>query len=138
MLGADQLLPSISPNLSAFASEPDADPVAEWLESCRRLAAFATERQLVLPGHKLPFTGLPMRLEQKIANHVGALARLREHLATPRVAADCFAPLFKRQIVPAIYGMALGETVAHLNHLLFAGDAVRQRRADGAWLWTAA
>src|SRR5690606_17211451 len=86
VLGADQLLPSISPNLGVHPTEPEADPVADWLDSCARLLPFATERQLVLPGHKLPFTGLPFRLRQKIDNHHGALVRLSAHLAVPRTA----------------------------------------------------
>jgi glyoxylase-like metal-dependent hydrolase (beta-lactamase superfamily II) len=135
VLGADQLLPSISPNLGVHATEPEADPVADWLESCDRLMSFATDRQLVLPGHKLPFTGLPFRLRQKIDNHHGALARLRAHLAEPRTAAECFIALFRREIQGGEYGLALAEAVGHLNHLLALGEVVRERRADGAWLW---
>jgi glyoxylase-like metal-dependent hydrolase (beta-lactamase superfamily II) len=138
VLGADQLLPSISPNLGVHASEPEADPVADWLESCERLSAYATDRQLVLPGHKLPFTGLPFRLTQKIENHHGALARLKAFLAEPRTAAECFLPLFRREIREGEFGLALAETVGHLNHLLATGEAVRVRRDDGAWLWRAA
>ncbi len=135
VLGADQLLPSISPNLGVYATEPEADPVAEWLTSCERLADHATERQLVLPGHKLPFTGLPTRLQQLIGNHHGALSRLLDHLDRPRTAADCFLPLFKREIGEAAYGLALVESVAHLNHLFQQGKVTRTRREDGAWLW---
>ena len=62
VIGGDQLLPSISPNLGVYATEPQADPVADWLEACERLSAHATPEQLVLPGHKLPFRGLPTRL----------------------------------------------------------------------------
>jgi hypothetical protein len=37
-----------------------------------------------------------------------------------------------------IYGLALVETVAHLNHLLVQGRVSREKRAsDGAWLWRA-
>ena len=137
VLGADQLLPSISANLGVYATEPDADPVAEWLDSCTRLRAFARDDQLVLPGHKLPFTGLPLRLAQMAENHHGALRRLVQHLAEPRRASDCFLPLFKRQIGPAEYGLALVEAVAHLNHLTATGRASRVLADDGAWRWTA-
>jgi hypothetical protein len=51
------------------------------------------------------------------------------------VAADCFAPLFKRKIDQGTYGLALVEAVAHLNHLHHLGQVTRSRRADGAWLW---
>ncbi len=135
VIGGDQLLPGISANLGVYATEPGADPVAEWLESCTRLAQLATPGQLVLPGHKLPFTGLPFRIGQMIENHHGALARLFDHLATSQVAVDCFQPLFRRSVAEAEYGLALVEAVAHLNHLHQAGTVDRHRRRDGAWLW---
>lgn len=136
VIGGDQLLATISPNLGVYATEPGADPVGEWLESCAAFQPLARADQLVLPGHKMPFTGLPARLVQLIDNHHGALDRLREHLAGgPRSAAECFAPLFKRQIDAGTYGLALVEAVAHLNHLLRLGAVTRTRRADGAWLY---
>lgn len=135
VLGGDQLLPSISANLGLHPTEPGADPVADWLASAARFTGHAEARHLVLPGHKLPFTGLPLRLRQMIENHEGALDRLRAHLSVPRTAAECFLPLFKREIEGAVYGLALGEAMAHLNHLLHRGEVARARRADGAWLW---
>jgi glyoxylase-like metal-dependent hydrolase (beta-lactamase superfamily II) len=135
VLGGDQLLPGISANLSVYAAEPAADPVGDWMASTRGFQPVATGAELVLPGHKLPFTGLPLRLTQMIANHEGALDRLLDHLATPRTAVDCFAPLFKRDIGPATYTMALGEAVAHLNHLGRANLAMVEAREDGAILW---
>lgn len=137
VIGGDQLLPGISANLGVYATEPEADPVADWLASCTRLAEHARPEQLVLPGHKLPFTGLPFRLRQMAENHHGALARLTAHLDRPRRATECFPPLFKREIGPAEYGMALVETVAHLNHLHQTGRARRWMEADGAWRWQA-
>ena len=139
VIGGDQLLATISPNLGVYATEPGADPVGEWLDSCAAFQPLARADQLVLPGHKLPFTGLPDRLVQLIDNHHGALARLRDHLSEgPRSAAECFAPLFKRQIDEATYGLALVEAVAHLNHLLALGEVTRSRRADGVWAFALA
>ena len=138
VLGGDQLLPGISPNLGVYATEPGADPVADWLASCARLAVHAREDQLVLPGHKLPYTGLPTRMRQLAENHEGALARLRDHLAEPRTAVQCFLPLFKREIAGGQYGMALVEAVAHLNHLLVRGDVTREMGEDHAWIWRSA
>ncbi|MDF1871066.1 MBL fold metallo-hydrolase [Vannielia sp.] len=135
VLGGDQLLPSISPNLGVSATEPDADPVGEWLESCDRLSQFARDDQLVLPGHKLPFTGLPARIVQMIDNHTSALERLHTHLATPRRGGECFMPLFKREITGDAYVLALAETVGHLNHLLLTGRATREPGPDDAYIW---
>ena len=134
ILGGDQLLPSISANIGVYASEPDADPLADWLESCAAFRPHAREDHFVLPGHKLPFTGLPLRIEQMIDNHLGALDRLRGHLDRPRTAVECFVPIFKREIEGPEYGMALVEAVAHLNHLMHRGE-VSRRAEDGVWLW---
>ena len=135
ILGGDQLLPGISPNLGVYATEPGADPVADWIASCESFQPHARPDHLVLPGHKLPFTGLPFRLTQMIDNHRGALDRLIDHLGQPRTAADCFAPLFKRTIGEAEYGLALVEAVAHLNHLHKAGRISRRPQTDGGDLW---
>jgi glyoxylase-like metal-dependent hydrolase (beta-lactamase superfamily II) len=133
VLTGDQIILSISSNIGVYATEPEADPVSDWLESCERLSAWARPDQLALGGHKLPFTGLPMRLRQLIDNHHGALARLERHLETPRTAAECFAPLFRREIGAQEYGLALVEAVAHLNHLHQAGRATRRLDDRGAW-----
>jgi glyoxylase-like metal-dependent hydrolase (beta-lactamase superfamily II) len=134
VLGGDQLLPSISPNIGVYATEPAADPLGEWIASCHAFQALSQDNHLVLPGHKLPYTGLPARLAQMTDNHDQALARLRSHLAEPRTAIDCFTPLFKRQPGPAEHGLALVESVAHLNHLLARGEVTRTER-DGVWYW---
>ncbi len=133
VITGDQILSSISPNIGVYATEPMADPVAEWLEACERLEPLARPDQLALGGHKLPFTGLPVRMRQLIDNHHGALRRLTEYLDTPKTAAECFVPLFKRSIGEGEYGLALVEAVAHLNHLYHIGSVTRTQRADGAW-----
>ena len=135
VIAGDQIISSISPNIGVYPTEPEADPLSGWLEACDRLSGLAREDHLVLAGHKLPFTGLPLRLRQLVENHHGALDRLRRHLETPKTAADCFAPLFKRKIDHTVYGLALVEAVAHLNHLHQAGEVTRTCRADRAWLW---
>ncbi|MCE8544770.1 MBL fold metallo-hydrolase [Ruegeria pomeroyi] len=135
VITGDQILSSISPNIGVYATEPMADPLADWLETCERLAPLARPEHLALGGHKLPFTGLPIRMRQLIDNHHGALKRLRDHLDTPKAASDCFAPLFKRTIGEGEYGLALVEAVAHVNHLYHTGEVTRTRRADGAWLY---
>lgn len=137
ILGGDQLLPGISANIGVYPTEPEADPLGEWLASTASFVPHARADHLVLPGHKLPFTGLPFRLVQMAENHHSALSRLMVHLASPRTAADCFVPLFKREITGDAFGLALVESVAHLNHLLKQGRVSRQLGPDGAWAWQA-
>ncbi|MGL5010640.1 MAG: MBL fold metallo-hydrolase, partial [Paracoccaceae bacterium] len=137
ILGADQLLPGISANIGVYPTEPDADPLSEWLASCASFQPFARDSHLVLPGHKLPFTGLPLRLTQMIDNHEQALARLVDLLRAPHTAHDIFPTLYKRDIGPAEYGLALVEAVAHLNCLLQRRLVSRQPDADGRNIWQA-
>ncbi len=133
VIGGDQLLLSISPNLGVYPNEPDADPVADWIETCERFQPFARADQLILGGHKLPYLGLPKRLEQMIFNHHEALDRLYAYLDTPKSAAECFEPLFKRKIGPSEYGLALVESVAHVNHLHQTSKASRVLGDDGVY-----
>lgn len=135
VIGGDQILSSISPNIGVYPTEPMADPLGDWIATCQRFAPLAEDRHLVLPGHKLPFTGLPLRLRQMEHNHHAAIARLLDHLATPQTACGCFQALFRRQIGPGEYGLALVEAVAHLNYLLHRGLARRVLTAEGVWLW---
>jgi len=135
VLVGDQIISSISSNIGLYATEPDADPVAEWLEACQRLADLAKADHLVLCGHKLPFHGLPLRMKQLIENHRGALLRLRQDLRQPKTVVECFPSLFKRKIGTAEYGLALVESFAHLNHLYRAGQLRRTTRDDGAFLF---
>ncbi|MEP6065628.1 MAG: MBL fold metallo-hydrolase [Paracoccaceae bacterium] len=135
VIAGDQILPSISPNIGVYATEPEADPVADWLEACERLSGLAREDQIVFGGHKLPFTGLPMRMKHLIDNHHGALDRLLAYLESPLSAAECFTPLFKRKIGSGEYGLALVEAIAHLSHLHQTGQVMRSRRDDNAWVY---
>jgi len=135
VISGDQILPSISPNIGVYATEPEADPLAGWLEACERLGKLARADHLVLGGHKVPFTGLPIRMRQLVDNHHGALKRLLKHLDSPKPASSCFTPLFKRHIDEGVYGLALVESVAHVMHLYHEGLVTRTSGPDGAWLY---
>lgn len=135
VLGGDQLLGSISPNLGVSATEPFADPVGDWMRSCTKFQKYATDGQLVLTGHKLPYTGLPARLRSLIDNHHAALDRLLAFLSEPRAACECFVPLFKREVKGGEYGLAMVEAMAHCVHLFHNGLVTRALRDDGAYVW---
>lgn len=137
VIGGDQILPGISPNIGVFATEPEADPLTDWITATDSFKPHARDDHLVLPGHKLPFTGLPFRLGQMTDNHHQALERLLEHLRQPQTAVGCYPALFRRAIGEAEYGLALVEAVAHLNCLLRRGLVSRSLGADGACLWQA-
>ena len=135
IIAGDQIISSISPNLGVYATEPEADPVEDWLISCKNFVPFANNDQLVLPGHKLPFIGLPHRLRQLIENHHSALSRLVDFLKEPQTAVGCFPALYNRKINENEYGLALVEAVAHLNNLYRKKMVTRHMNRDGAYVY---
>ena len=137
VLGGDQILPKISSNVSVWPTEPDADPLGDWLVSLERMKQVLPDDVLVLPSHGEPFRGVHTRLDALIRGHRTALRRLERALARPCRAVDVFAALFARPVGDGVRGMATGESLAHLNHLLRQRRVSRRRDADGVDWWTA-
>ncbi len=138
MISGDQVLPRISSNVSVFPTEPDADPLRDWLTSLARIKTRIPDDVLVLPAHNDPFHGLHARLDQLIDGHERILKRLRRQIAEPKRSIDVFGTLFGRAIDDSVLGMATGESIAHLNCLLGRGQAVRTRDAVGVTWYQAA
>ena len=136
VLGGDQILPKISSNVSVWPTEPDADPLGDWLDSLERMKAVFPDEVLVLPSHGEPFRGVHVRLDALIRGHRTALRRLERTLRTPCRAVDTFPALFARPVGDGVRGMATGESLAHLNYLHRRGRASRRRDADGVDWWT--
>jgi glyoxylase-like metal-dependent hydrolase (beta-lactamase superfamily II) len=134
LISGDQVLPGISSNVSVFPTEPDADPLAEWIASLALIRRAVPDEVLVLPSHNAPFRGLHRRLDDLAQGHERALDKLQALLSEPRRAVDVFPALFRRPVEPELLGLATGESLAHLNCLIGRGHAVRQHDAQGiAW-----
>lgn len=131
LISGDQVLPRISSNVSVFPTEPDGDPLTDWLVSLDRIKRLVPDDVLVLPAHNDPFIGLHARLDHLIRGHERSLDRLERLLAEPKRSVDVFGALFARKIGPDLMGMATGESLAHLNCLLGRGRAVAERGGDG-------
>lgn len=134
MISGDQVLPRITSNVSVFPTEPDADPLHEWLESLAAIKGRIGDEVLVLPSHNEPFHGLHERLDALIEGHERRLEAVVGELAAPKRAVDVFSALFRRAVGVEMLGMATGESVAHLNCLIGRGAAVREPDATGV-LW---
>jgi glyoxylase-like metal-dependent hydrolase (beta-lactamase superfamily II) len=139
MISGDQVLPRISSNVSVFPTEPDGDPLDDWLTSLAAIRTRIDDDVLVLPAHNEPFHGLHARLDHLIAGHERGLTRLEAFLAEPRRAVDVFGVLFKRAISGELVGMATGEALAHLNCLMHRGVVARTADSAGVdWYRTVA
>ena len=138
LISGDQVLPRISSNVSVFPTEPDANPLADWLASLEKLRQIIPDDVLVLPAHNEPFRGLHSRLEHLTRSHNAALDRLRHALVQPKRAVDVFGELFSRPIRAnsGLLGMATGESIAHLNFLLHRDEVEMEIDSGGqAWYW---
>lgn len=137
-ISGDQVLPRISSNVAVHPTEPEADPLTEWLTSLARIKARVPDTVLVLPAHNDPFYGLHARIDHLIAGHERGLARLERLLAEPKRAVDVFHVLFRRKITPDLLGLATGESLAHLNCLMARGRVAREPDAEGVDWYRAA
>lgn len=132
VISGDMLLPRISTNTSVWATEPDGDPVGQFLRSIRRYLELPADT-LVLPSHGLPFRGIASRVAALAAHHEARLGELAAACAEPRAAADVLDILFRRKLDPQQLYFAMGEAIAHLNHLAMKRAIVRTRDADGVY-----
>lgn len=131
LISGDQVLPKISSNVSVFPTEPDGDPLTDWLTSLASIRTQVPDDVLVLPAHNAPFHGLHARIDHLIGGHERGLARLEKLLAEPQRVVDVFHVLFRRKIDQWVLGLATGESLAHLNCLIARGQAVRTRDEAG-------
>ena len=136
-IAGDQILPRISSNVSVWPTEPDADPLGDWMDSLAKLRRLLPERALILPGHGEPFTGVHARLDALRRGHETALKRLERTLRKPIRVVDAFPAVFGRAVGDAMPGMATGEAQAHLNYLERRGRARRTRDEQGVDWWSA-
>lgn len=117
-IAGDQLLPNISSNVSVWPTEPHADPLKDWLNSCAMLQQRIPADVLVLPFHGQVFLGAHGRLQRLIDGHEKSLVKLLEVCQQPQRNVDLFSHLFRRPITDQVLTLAVGETQAHLNYLM--------------------
>ncbi|MBL4607529.1 MAG: MBL fold metallo-hydrolase [Pseudomonadales bacterium] len=125
IIGGDQLLPGITPSISASVEEIDSNALKEFLDSLEQLYTLPAD-VLVLPSHQLPYRGVHTRIDQLKAHHSSRCDMLREACEEPKNAFELVGVLFgRRKLGPMDKLMAMGETIAHINLLLNEGEVCR-------------
>jgi glyoxylase-like metal-dependent hydrolase (beta-lactamase superfamily II) len=132
LIAGDQILPTISSNVSVRPDEPDKDPLADFLGSLDRLARLPADTR-VLPSHGLVFEGLHARVEELRQHHREQFEKLRGACREPRSASDLLELMFRRRLDLHTLMFAMGECIAHLEHLYRRGDLVRELGGDGVY-----
>jgi len=131
LVSGDMLLPRISTNVAVRPVDPWSNPLRMFLDSIRRYRALPADL-LVLPSHGLPFRGAHARIAQLEAHHEERLAELHAACsASPRTAAEVLEVLFRRKLDDGQIFFAMGEAIAHLHYLYYAGRLARTVGADG-------
>ena len=114
-----------------WPTEPNSNPLQDWLDSCAKLEQRLPTDVLVLPAHERPFQGAPARLQHLQRGHQKGLDKLLAACAEPKRVVDLFSCLFRREIDNSVLTLAVGETLAHLNLLVHNGQLNRTTDADG-------
>jgi glyoxylase-like metal-dependent hydrolase (beta-lactamase superfamily II) len=130
VIAGDMLLSTISTNVSVWSIDPEGDPLRLFLDSIARYRELPDD-VLVLPSHGKPFRGAHRRVKQLEQHHRQRLQELTESLNTPKSAAELLGVLFRRPLDAHQTFFAMGEAIAHLHFLYYAGRAKRTLGKDG-------
>ena len=129
LIAADQVLPTITPNVSLNFYTKDPDPLGTFLDNLNLFSGLPDD-VLVLPSHGLPFRGLSSRIARLTEHHEQRFDALREHCTEPQTATDMLPVLFRRKLDYQQLMFAMGESIAHMNHLVLTGVLQRIRIGD--------
>ena len=132
LFAGDHILPDLSPNIGLHPQSTP-DPLHEYLDGLKRMAAFDTER--ILPAHGRPFSDAPERVEVLISHHQRRLERIMEIVGHTeksawQVALELWGPrqqLYEKRL-------ALQEGLAHLQALAVEGR-LRKTVTPSSVLW---
>ena len=130
LIAGDMLLSTISTNVSVWSIDPQGDPLRLFLDSIARYRDLPKD-VLVLPSHGKPFRGAHERVGQLEKHHQDRLGELLEALKKPQSAAELLSVLFRRPLDAHQTFFAMGEAIAHLHYLYYAGRATRAQGDDG-------
>ncbi|MGZ5155182.1 MAG: MBL fold metallo-hydrolase [Caldimonas sp.] len=134
LISGDMVLPRISTNVSVIDIEPEADSLRLYLDSIERMRSIPAD-VLVLPSHGRPFRGLHTRIEQLRSHHDARFVDVLEALAAKgaQSAFELVPVIFKRPLDLHQMTFAMGESIAHLHALWFAGKLRRRLGGDGIY-----
>ncbi len=130
VIAGDMLLSTISTNVSVWSIDPEGDPLRLFLQSLQRYRNLPAD-VLVLPSHGKPFQGAHERVRQLEEHHKVRLSELSEALSEPKSAGEVLGVLFRRPLDAHQTFFAMGEAIAHLHYLYYAGRVTRTAGDDG-------
>jgi glyoxylase-like metal-dependent hydrolase (beta-lactamase superfamily II) len=136
LLTGDHLLPRITPNIAA-KDDTDGDPLGDYLTSLAKFTAFRAEEGL--PAHEYRFRLLGVRAKAVADHHEARSAEViaaAVNLDLPTAWLIAGTLTWSRgwdSLTGFLRRMALGETIAHLNHLTAVGALLASPDSPTHW-----
>ncbi len=121
LIAGDQILPAITTNVSTWHSEPEFDAVGAFLATCKTFLDLLAPDTLILPSHRKPFLNVRRRLRELAVHHAERLNLMLAEAPRETCAGDLMNVLFRSGLDGHQIGFAMGEVIAHLNHLVKLG-----------------
>jgi glyoxylase-like metal-dependent hydrolase (beta-lactamase superfamily II) len=121
LIAGDQILPNITTNVSTWQVEPEFDAVGAFLGTGRTFMDLLHPDTLILPSHRRPFRNVHHLLRELAEHHAARLNLILESTGREVSAGELIDVLFTPGLDGHQVGFAMGEAIAHLNHLVSIG-----------------
>jgi glyoxylase-like metal-dependent hydrolase (beta-lactamase superfamily II) len=121
LIAGDQILPNITTNVSTWQVEPEFDAVGAFLDTCKLFRRELHPDTFVLPSHRRPFRNVQHLLRTLDEHHAFRLNLILESIGRDISAGELIDVLFTPGLDGHQIGFAMGEAIAHLNHLVTLG-----------------
>jgi len=125
LIAGDHILPKITPNIPMPVQDLTANPIADYLDSLQTFRDIG-EDELILPSHRLPFSGIRTRIDQLTNHHHERLQTLVEACNEPVTVFDVLPVLFRRELDSNQMSFAMLEALSHMVYLERKGSIIKQ------------
>lgn len=134
LIGGDIVLPKISPHIGSFATEPEGDPLKQFVSTVKAFRKLPAAT-LVLPSHNDVFTGLHNQLDYYLDHHDRRIEAILAACETEQTVMSLVPVLFKGDLSKLARRLGVTEALAHCNHLMAGGLMTRRLNDAGQWLF---
>lgn len=131
LFSTDHVLPRITPNIS-YWFEGDPNPLSTYLQSLKKIKKLDAE--WVIPSHGAPFQFANKRIDEILYHHE---QRLEEVISLTNSGITIYGAskkLFRRELTVHELRFAIGETLSHLEYLVYKGECRKETR-NGKWYY---
>lgn len=132
LISGDQILPAITPHIGVYPAEPDANPLALYLETLDNFR-FLPDDVLILPAHGDPFRNLHARINYLQDHHRARLKALWHAAPEWTSIRDLLPFLFRRELREDDMPLAFSEAISHIHMLIGRGRMERKMGDDGVY-----